>query len=275
MILFVASLAVLFWEPSRSGSHEPHTALIRLSGEISSESIASAERLTDALGQAFDDGNTKGVVIKINSPGGSPVQSAIVFDEMRRLRKAHPDVPLVVVCEEMCASAAYYIAAGADKIYVSQATLIGSIGVLMDGFGFEDTMKKLGVERRLLTAGENKGILDPFSPMSASHKAYVQTMLAEIHAQFIQAVKAGRGNRLKETPEVFSGLFYSGQTAVGMGLADDFGTVDSVARDVFKQAAIVDFSPSENVAEKLAKRFGASIGAGMFEAAMRRGSVWH
>ena len=210
------------------------------------------------------------VVLHINSPGGSPVQAGMIVDEILRLRKGYPDKPLYVVVDEMCASGGYYIAAAADRIYVNKASVVGSIGVLMDGFGFTGAMEKVGVERRLLTAGENKGFMDPFSPLSEKHKAHAQNMLNEIHQQFIAVVRAGRGKRLKETPETFSGLFWTGARAVEMGLADDFGTVDSVARDIVKAEDIVDYTQHEGLPERVLKKFGAAMGAGAMKAAVRQ-----
>jgi protease-4 len=214
------------------------------------------------LQAAFEDKNTKGVVLRINSPGGSPVQAGQINDEIRRLKTKYPNTPIYAVVEEMCASGGYYVAAAADRIYVDKASLVGSIGVLMDGFGFTGTMEKLGVERRLITAGENKGFLDPFSPMSEKQKEYAQQMLNEIHQQFIAVVKAGRGQRLKESPELFSGLVWNGTKSIELGLADALGSVDSVARDVIKAEDVVDFTREENISERLAKRFGAAMGRG-------------
>jgi protease IV len=270
LVLGVALLlSVLDW-PSSKAVNEPHTALIDLQGEIAVGTIASAEAVIEALQSAFDDANTKGVILRINSPGGSPVQSAMIYDEIKRLREENPDTPLHVVIEEICASGGYYVAAAADKIYVNHSSIIGSIGVLMDGFGFTEAMKKVGVERRLLTAGQHKGLLDPFSPLDGKERTHIEGMLKEVHEQFITAVKQGRGDRLKVTDDTFSGLVYSGIAGVKNGLADDFGTVDSVARDVIKEENIVDFSPRENFAERLARRFGASFSAGVMDAALSR-----
>jgi len=205
------------------------------------------------------------VVLRINSPGGSPVQAGIVNDEIRRLKALHKK-PVYAVVEEMCASGAYYIAVAADQIYVDKASLVGSIGVLIDGFGFVGTMEKLGIERRLLTAGDNKGMLDPFSPQNERQKAYAQAMIDQIHQQFIKVVKEGRGQRLKVTPDTFSGLFWNGEDAVRQGLADQFGNLDYVAREVVKAEDVIDYTPKENIAERLAKRFGASVGAGAVRA---------
>jgi protease-4 len=240
-----------------------HTALIEIDGTIESGSgSGSAESVIPALNSAYADNGSVGIILRINSPGGSPVQAGMISDEIIRLRKAYPQKPLYVVVDEMCASGGYYIAAAADKIYVNKASIVGSIGVLMDGFGFTGLMDKIGVERRLLTAGENKGFMDPFSPQTPKHKEYAQSMLNEIHQQFIDVVRAGRGKRLKETPEMFSGLFWSGSKAVELGLADGFGTVDSVARDVFKAEDIVDYTRQEGLPERVLKKFGAAVGAG-------------
>ena len=243
----------------------PHTALIDVRGEISADSEASAEGLISALRTAFEDSSAQAIVLRINSPGGSPVQSGIVNDEIRRLKEKHKKKVYAVV-EEMCASGAYYIAVAADEIYVDKASIVGSIGVLMDGFGFTGLMDKLGVERRLLTAGSNKGMLDPFSPQNEKQTAFAKAMIGQIHQQFIDVVKAGRGDRLKETPETFSGLFWNGEEAVRIGLADKIGNVDHVARDVIKAEEIIDYTPRDNVAERLAKRFGAAVGSGAVKA---------
>ncbi|SBT04959.1 Peptidase S49 [Candidatus Propionivibrio aalborgensis] len=237
-----------------------HTALINLRGTIDAGGDASADKINGALQSAFEDKGTAGVIMRINSPGGSPVQSGIVYDEIRRLRTKHPQIPLYVVVEDVCASGGYYVASAADKIFVDKASIVGSIGVLMDGFGFTGTMDKLGVERRLLTAGVNKGFLDPFSPQDERQKEHAQILLGEIHRQFIEVVRNGRGNRLKETPDMFSGLMWTGSQSIKMGLADDFGTVDSVARDLIKAETILDYSVKENIAERFAKRLGAETG---------------
>jgi len=250
----------------------PHTAVVEVKGEIASDSDASAEFIVAAMRAAFEDAGAQGVVLLINSPGGSPVQAGIVNDEMRRL-KAKYKKPVYAVVEESCASAAYYIAAGADQIFVDKASIVGSIGVLMDGFGFTGLMDKLGVERRLMTAGENKGFLDPFSPQTDRHRQHAQAMLDQIHKQFIDVVKAGRGKRLKDTPELFTGLFWTGQQAVDMGLADHMGNLDFVAREVIKAEELVDYTRRENVAERLAKKFGASVGEGAMRTMRAMGAV--
>lgn len=244
----------------------PHTAVVDIKGEIAGGTDASADNVVAAMRSAFEDEGSRGVVLLIDSPGGSPVQAGIINDEVRRLKAKHGK-PVYAVVEETCASAAYYIAAAADDIYVDKASIVGSIGVLMDGFGFTGTMEKLGVERRLLTAGENKGFLDPFSPQTEKQRAFAQTMLDQIHQQFITVVKEGRGERLKATPETFSGLFWTGQQAVELGLADQLGSLDFVAREVIKAEEIIDYTRRENVAERLAKRFGAAMGAGAVQAA--------
>jgi protease IV len=243
----------------------PHTAVVEVRGEISEGSEASAEVLVAALRNAFEDTAAQAVVLRINSPGGSPVQSGMVNDEIQRLKAKHKKKVYAVV-EEMCASGAYYIAVAADEIYVDKASIVGSIGVLMDGFGFNGLMGKLGVERRLLTAGENKAMLDPFTATNPRHVKLAKLMIDQIHQQFIAVVKEGRGDRLKETPETFSGLFWNGEEAVKQGLVDGIGTLDYVARDIIKAEEIIDYTPRDNVAERLAKRFGASIGAGAVKA---------
>ncbi|KQT08834.1 S49 family peptidase [Ramlibacter sp. Leaf400] len=266
LVFFIFVIWTLGWRggPSKDKSL-PHTAVVEVKGEISSDSDASAEFIVAAMRAAFEDPGAQGIVLLINSPGGSPVQAGIVNDELRRL-KAKYNKPVYAVVEESCASAAYYIAAAADRIYVDKASIVGSIGVLMDGFGFTGLMDKLGVERRLMTAGENKGFLDPFSPQTERHRIHAQAMLDQIHKQFIDVVKTGRGKRLKDTPELFTGLFWTGQQAVDMGLADQMANLDFVAREVIKAEELVDYTRRENVAERLAKRFGASIGEGAMRA---------
>ena len=265
-LAWLVFFAVVFWSLSGHGkgvkdTSQPHTAVVEIRGEIAAGGEASADLVVGAMRAAFEDNSAQAVVLLINSPGGSPVQAGIINDEIHRLKIKHKKA-LYVVVEETCASAAYYIASGADKIFVDKASIVGSIGVLMDGFGFTGLMDKLGVERRLMTAGENKGFLDPFSPQTDKQRAYAQTMLDQIHKQFIDVVKAGRGKRLKETPEMFSGLFWSGQQAIELGLADQLGNLDFVAREVIKAEEIIDYTRRDNVAERLVKRFGASIGEG-------------
>ncbi len=240
-----------------------HTALIDVRGVIAADSMANADNLIASLQDAYKDKHTAGIILRVNSPGGSPVQAGLVNDEIKRLRTLHPEIPLHVVVEDMCASGGYFIAAAADNIYVNKASIVGSIGVLMDGFGFTGTMQKLGVERRLMTAGENKGFMDPFSPRNPKHEAFTKSLLEDIHQQFIAVVRDGRGARLHETPEMFSGLFWTGDKAIQMGLADGIGSVDSVARDVIKAETVVDFTARENIADRLAKKLGAGV-ASMF-----------
>ena len=263
-------LALLYgWGEKTVETAGKHTALVELSGLIAPGTDASAERVGAALRAAFKDKNTQGVVLRINSPGGSPVQAQNLYDEIRRLRGKYPAIPLYAVVEDVCASGGYYVAAAADRIYVTRASLVGSIGVRMDGFGLTGLMDKLGIERRLLTAGRNKGFLDPFLPEDPTQKQYAQSMLDEIHQQFIGDVKKGRGKRLKEAPEMFSGLIWTGEKSVALGLADDYGTLRSVARDVVKAEEIVDYTQKENIAEKLARRFGAAAASALADIALR------
>ena len=266
-LVFLVALVWLAMDRGTASSDAslPHTAIIKIEGEIAAGNEASAELVGAAMRSAFEDKGAQAVVLMINSPGGSPVQAGMINDEIRRL-KALYNKPVYVVVEETCASAAYYIAVAADKIYVDKASVVGSIGVLMDGFGFTGLMDKLGVERRLMTAGENKGFMDPFSPQTDKQREFAQTMLNQIHQQFIAAVKAGRGTRLKESDEMFSGLFWTGQQAIEMGLADQLGDVNFVAREVVKAEDLVDYTRKDNVAERLVKRFGASIGEGAMRA---------
>ena len=257
--LFIVLFVAMGWFGKKDGSPDKHTALVELNGVIAAGSPASADAVMQGLADAFKDKRTQGIILRINSPGGSPVQSGYINDEIKRLRAKYPQIPLYAVVEDICASGGYYVAVAADRIFVNKASMIGSIGVLMNGFGFTGTMEKLGVERRLLAAGENKGFLDPFSPLNDDQKAHARQMLAEIHEQFIDVVRKGRGKRLKETPEMFSGLVWVGQKSIELGLADAIGSAEQVAREVIKAEEIVDFTPRENVAERFAKRFGASM----------------
>ena len=263
--LFILLFAVFGWMEGREPLPGDHTALVDLDGIISADSQANADNINQGLQDAFENKGTRGVILRINSPGGSPVQAGTINSEIRRLRQKYPDVPLYAVVEDICASGGYYVAVAADQIYVDKASIVGSIGVLMDGFGFTGTMDKLGVERRLLTAGENKGFLDPFSPVDPKQRDYAKKLLGEIHAQFIEVVRTGRGKRLKEGPDTFSGLVWSGEKSIELGLADALGSVDYVARDVIKAENIVDFTPRENIAERFAKRFGAALGKALFQ----------
>ncbi|MBT2971471.1 MAG: S49 family peptidase [gamma proteobacterium symbiont of Ctena orbiculata] len=236
-----------------------HTALIEVKGLISSETKASADNIVTGLRDAFEDKKTKGVILRMNTPGGSPVQSRYINREISRLREKYPKIPVYAVVADVCASGGYYIAVAADKIYADEGSLVGSIGVLINGFGFVDGMEELGIERRLLTAGDNKGILDPFSPLKDGDKQHIQQMLDQLHLQFIETVKEGRGDRLKiaDYPELFSGLFWNGEEAKEMGLIDDFGSSSYVAREIIGAEEIVDFTPKEDVWERLARNIGA------------------
>src|SRR5207249_2977981 len=242
--------------------------VVELNGIIAPGSDASAENVVLGLQAAFKEKSTQGVILRINSPGGSPVQAQTIYDEMRRLRKKYPDIPLYAVVEDICASGGYYVAAAADRIYVGRASIVGSIGVLMNGFGFTGLMDKLGVERRLITAGDNKGMLDPFSPLREKDKDYINVLMKDIHEQFIGAVREGRGKRLKETPDMFSGLIWTGEKSVDLGLADGFGSLEFVAREVIKAEDIVDFTEKDRLLEKVAKRFGAGAASALAEFAL-------
>jgi len=273
LLMFIYLFVLLFigmgWFVKKDGLPGKHTALVEIRGVIAAGSSASADNVMAGLQEAFKDKGTQGVILRINSPGGSPVQAGYINDEIRRLRAKHPKIPLYAVVEDICASGGYYIAVAADRIYIDKASIVGSIGVLMDGFGFTGLMDKLGIERRLLAAGENKGFLDPFSPILDSQKEYAEKMLSEIHQQFITVVRQGRGKRLKETPEMFSGLLWTGQKSIELGLADALGGVDYVAREVIKSEDIVDFTLRENIAERVARKFGAA----MAETLVRLGAV--
>lgn len=258
-LIFIWSAGLFDTEETTIGGSTTHTALVELKGIIAPESDASADNIIEGLNNAFKNPHTKGVVLRINSPGGSPVQAGRIYDEIKKLRAKYPKVPLYAVVEDICASGGYYVAAAADQIYVDKGSLIGSIGVIMDHFGFTGAMEKLGVERRVLTAGENKAFLDPFSPRNPSHEQYAKVLLGEIHQQFIRVVREGRGKRLKETPDMFSGLVWSGEKSVELGLADHLGSIQSVAREVIKAEKIVDYSQEEDFTKRLAKRFGTEF----------------
>ena len=264
-------LLAVDWK-DREGRDAMHTALVEINGLIAPGADASAEKITASLNAAFKDKKTQGVVLRINSPGGSPVQAHTIYEEMRRLRQKHPHIPLYAVVEDLCASGGYYVAVGAERIFVGKSSLLGSIGVRMDGFGVTGLMEKLGIERRLLTAGENKGMLDPFLPLEDRHRQYAQELMNEIHNQFIATVREGRGRRLKENPDLFSGLIWSGARSVELGLADAFGSLDYVAREVVKAETIVDYTQKENLVEKVARRFGAGVASGLLEFAARSGA---
>ena len=257
LLLFLAFRGPDLGEARLKG--EAHTAMVEVNGMISDATKANAEVIIEGLRKAFENDNTKGIVLRINSPGGSPVQSDYVYREIRRLRSLHPDIPVHAVIVDVGASGAYYIASAADNIYVNPASIVGSIGVLMNGFGFVGTMDKLGVERRLLTAGENKGMLDPFEPLKKEDVAYAKQLLGQIHQQFIDAVKQGRGARLADNPEIFSGKFWTGREGIELGLADEVGDVDYVAREVIGADQVVDFTPKPDLFKRFADRLGASM----------------
>jgi protease-4 len=271
LIIFVGAILAIFdlRLPGRGMGVEKHTALVTLEGEISSSSMANALDINSSLTAAFENENSAGVLLRINSPGGSPVQAGMINDEIHRLRKLYPSKPFYVVVEDICASGGYYVAVAADQILVDKASLVGSIGVIMEGFGFTGLMDKLGVTRRMITAGSNKGMLDPFSKENPQQVEMIKTMIDEIHQQFIAVVKAGRGDRLKETPEMFSGRVWNGEQAIKIGLVDGYGSVESVARDIFKAPDILDYTMKENFAERVAKRFGAEVGAAAGRALVR------
>jgi protease-4 len=276
-LLFFAYLTVIIvllidWRGPDSLGAGKHTALVDVVGVIDARGDSSADRVTEALQNAFKNKNTAGVILRINSPGGSPVQAGIIYDEIRRLRGLYPNIPMYAVVEDICASGGYYIASAADKIYVDKASIIGSIGVIMDGWGFTGTMEKVGVERRVLTSGENKAFLDPFAPVDEKQKRHAQSMLDDIHKQFIDVVRKGRGKRLKETPDIFSGLLWTGDKSIELGLADGFGSVDYVAREVIKAEDVFDFTKKQDITERFARRFGAAM-AGVLGKVLARGQL--
>ena len=252
-------------------SAAPHTALIEVNGVIEAGGDVNADSFISSLHDAYDSSGTKGIILRFNTPGGSPVQAGIINDEIKRQKALHPKIPVYGVVEDICASGGYYIAVATDKIYVDKGSIVGSIGVLMDGYGFTEVMKKVGVERRLMTAGVNKGMLDPFSPINPKHQALAQAMLNEVHEQFKTVVRNGRGSRLKETPETFSGLFWSGEQSIKLGLADALGSADYVAREVIKQEDIIDYTTQETLVDRFAKRFGASMAKSIGIDAMTKG----
>jgi protease-4 len=255
-------LIVVWWLFGKDSGHSmtasgKHIAEVQLKGEISTDNT-SAEKIIQGLDDAYEDPNTVAIILRINSPGGSPVQAGQIYDEIKRLKRLHASIPVYAVVEDLCASGAYYVASATDKIFVDKASIVGSIGVIMNGFGFTDTMKKLGIERRLIIAGENKAFLDPFSPENPKQMAYAKDMLEQIHQQFIQAVRQGRGARLKETPDMFSGLVWTGERSIQLGLTDALGSVKSVARDVIKVKNIIDYTPTEDITDRIAKRLGST-----------------
>ncbi len=250
LYLFILLFAALGWiEEGSVRLPEKHTALIEVKGVIAADTMSSAEKVISSLQAAFKDKNTKGVVLRINSPGGSPVQAGHINDEIHRLRLKYPQIPVYAVVSDICASGGYYVAVAADKIFVDKASLVGSIGVLMDGFGFAGTLEKLGVERRLLTAGENKGFLDPFTPLDPAQKKYAESLLKEIHEQFIQVVKQGRGERLKNDPAIFSGIVWTGEKSIELGITDAIGSAEYVAREIIQAETLVDYTPHEGFSD--------------------------
>ena len=272
--LFLVYLTVLVpdWDYFIEGNEEilgrgQHTAVVEVEGIIAADTEASADKIISGLRKAFKDKDTAGVVVRINSPGGSPVQAGYINDEMRRLRQEYPDIPLYAVATDLCASGGYYVAAAADEIYADKASVVGSIGVLMNGFGFVDAMEKLGVERRLLTSGEHKGFLDPFSPVNQADVDHVKGVLKDVHEQFITQVKQGREKSLTakgklellENPELFSGLVWTGEQAVELGLVDGLGSTSYVAREIIKAEKIKNFTPKSNYLDRFAEHLGAAI----------------
>lgn len=238
---------------------KPHTALIDIRGEITDTTLAAADNIATSLDMAFKDNNVQGIIIRINSPGGSPVQASYVYDEIIRQRKLHPKVKVYAVCTDVCASAAYYIAAATDQIYANPSSIVGSIGVLMDSFGFVDAMNKVGIQRRLLTSGVHKGFLDPFSPVKPDEEQYARTMLNEVHQQFISDIKKNRGKRLKDDPDLFSGLAWTGQQSLALGLIDGFGSAGYVAREVIKNDNTVDYTIKPNYIDLIVNKIGAAF----------------
>lgn len=262
-LFFIYLFVIFFYIPGdwnkASMTSEKHTALIDLEGVIAANTQASADNLVGALRLAFKDKNTTAVLMRINSPGGSPVQSGYVYDEIKRLRGKYPDIKLYAVVADICASGGYYIAAAADEIYADKASIVGSIGVLMDGFGFVDALEKVGVQRRLMTAGKHKGVLDPFSPLKQGEVKHVQSLLDTVHRQFIDQVKAGRGDRLSDSPDLFTGLFWNGEESVKLGLVDGLGSASYVARDIIGEENIVDFTPRPHFLDRFADRIGVTM----------------
>ena len=261
-LLYVGIIIYGFTAISESpiASNEKITALVKLDGVIGSNLDINAQDVINGLKQAYSHQGTEAVILSINSPGGSPVQSGIINDEISRYKITHPDIPVYAVVEDICASGGYYIAVAADQIFVNQASIVGSIGVRMDGFGLEDLIKNIGIERRLLTAGKNKAMLDPFLPIVPEQEEFVQNLLDKIHNQFITAVKQGRGERLAQDPQIFSGLFWDGSTAINLGLVDSLGSIGSVARDIVGNDNVIDFTTKASFGERLAEKFGAGLG---------------
>ncbi len=266
VLVYLFALLIVFvgdWDSSPALPAGRHTALVEVDGLIAAGQDASADNIVAGLRAAFEDKKTAGVIVRINSPGGSPVQAGYVFDEIRRLRKKHPNTPLYAVVTDVCASGGYYIAAAADNIYANKASIVGSIGVRMDSFGFVEALDKLGVERRLLTAGDSKGLLDPFLPLDKQEVGHVQAMLDNIHQQFIEIVKEGRGDRLKNDPQLFSGLMWTGEQALELGLVDELLSASQVARDVIGVNTVRDFTPRRDLLYRFADRLGLAFSKGV------------
>ena len=257
---YITFILYMFMEPdiSKAKITEKHTALVELQGVIADGESASADNIVSALRSAFEDEKTEGVVLRINSPGGTPVQAGYIYDEIVRLRGKYPETPIYAVVSDMAASGGYYVAAAADQIFVSNSSIVGSIGVRMDSFGVVDAMQKLGIESRSLTAGEYKALLDPFTPVNEKAMQHLQAMIDDIHQQFIDAVKKGRGDRLKDFDDLFTGLIWTGQEAIEYGLADNVGSASHVAREIIGAEDIVEYSVEENILDRLADRLGAS-----------------
>jgi protease-4 len=258
--IFGVAVYPKFGNEHHKSKGDGHTAIVDVMGQIGEDKDANADSIIEGLRDAIEDKKTKGIILHANSPGGSPVQSAYVYDEIRRIKKERPELPIYTVVSDMCASGCYYIASASDKIFVNPASLVGSIGVIMDGFGFVEGMQKLGVERRVMTAGSHKAMLDPFTPRKENETMYMQSLLNQVHQQFIQAVKLGRGARLKEAPDTFSGLVWSGEEAKKLGLADDFATQKDVAKDIIGAEEEINFTPQQRLMDKIAGRLGASFG---------------
>lgn len=262
VLLYLLSL-LLFSGNNNNTVARPHTAVVDLYGVIGAEVGATSDQINESLRNAFAAKFSKGVLLRINSPGGTPVQSAEINDEIQRLRSAYPDKPIYAVVSDMAASGGYFVAVAAERIYANPASIVGSIGVRMDGFGFVDAMKKYGIERRSLTAGENKAILDPFLPVKPAQKAHAERMLDQVHQQFITAVKEGRGERISDDPDIYSGLFWSGEEARELGLIDEFASLQTVARDVIGQEELVNYTVQPSFWEQLSREFGVSVGIGL------------
>lgn len=263
ILIYVVGVLSVAGTGNAVNAAKPHTALVELSGPIGIEGGVLADQMNDSLRRAFNNKFSKGVVMRINSPGGTPVQSAEINEEITRLRELYPNKPMHVVVSDLCASGGYFVAVAADQIYANRSSIVGSIGVRMDSFGFVDAMKKYGIERRSITAGANKAILDPFLPMQPAQKAHAEKMLAVVHQEFINTVKAGRGDRLADNPDLFSGLFWSGVGAKELGLIDDFGGLDYVAREVIGQEAIVDYTYRPDFLEQFSRNIGIAVGTGL------------